>query len=104
MVQHASFDFDDVSDLELDLLLLYFTFSDQYGRVDTLGAANFAAANLGVLIPRLPFKLDQRHLDLLMDRGVLPDVRVIFNKIELLQVPAPKKRRRRKNDDNASDS
>jgi hypothetical protein len=98
--QHTSFDFDDISDLELDLLLLYYTYSDQHGRVDTLSAANFAAARFGVLIPRVPFKLDQRHVDVLMDRGLLPDVRVIFNKIALLPAPSPKKRRRKRDDSN----
>lgn len=70
-----------VTDLEIDMLLLYYTFSDQYGRVDVLEAANYAAKILGFIINRDPFTIDQRHVDILMDRGVIPDVRVIFNKI-----------------------
>lgn len=70
-----------MTDLEIDVLLLYFTFSDQFGRVDVLEAANYAAKKLGYIINRDPFTIDQRHVDILMDRGIIPDTRVIFNKI-----------------------
>ena len=79
--------FNDVTDLEIDVLLLYFTFSDQFGRVDVTSAADYAATKLGYIIKREPFTLDQRHLDILMDRQILPDVRVLFNKI-LMNPPA----------------
>jgi hypothetical protein len=72
---------ESISDLEIDMLLLYFTFSDQFGRVDVLEASNYAAKKLGFIISKEPFTISQQHLDILMDRGVLPDVRMIFNKI-----------------------
>lgn len=71
----------NVSDVEIDVLLLYFTFSDQYGRVDIIEAANYAARKLGYIINRDPFTIEQKHLDILMDKQIVPDVRVIFNKI-----------------------
>lgn len=80
-------DFNAVTDLEIDVLLLYFTFSDQYGRVDVTSAADYAASKFGYIINKTPFTLDQRHLDILMDRQIIPDVRVIFNKI-LMNPPA----------------
>lgn len=71
----------NVTEGEIDMLLLYYTFSDQYGRVDVLEAANYAARKLGVIIDRTPVTLDQSHCDFLMDRNIIPDIRVIFNKI-----------------------
>lgn len=88
---------NDISDLELDVLLLYYNFSDQWGRVDTISAANFAASKFGILLHPDTFKVEQKHLDILMDRGVVHDTRLLFNKIAMMQTP-PKKKRRRRND------
>lgn len=87
---------NNISDLEIDVLLLYYNFSDQWGRVDTIQAANFAASRFGILLHQTSFQLDQRHLDVLMDRGVIYDTRLLFNKIIMMP---PKKKRRRKSDD-----
>ena len=77
---------DGMTDLEIDLLLLYFTFSDQYGRVDTVGAAHYAAKKLGVLMNREhKFTLNQNHIDALMNHGVIPDTRELFAKLLLKQ-------------------
>ena len=84
---------ENISGLELDVLLLYYNFSDQWGRVDTLAAANYAAANFGILLHQNSFKLDQNHANILMDNEVLPDVRLLLNKISMM--PAPKKRRKK---------
>ena len=86
---------NNISDLEIDVLLLYYNFSDQWGRVDTIQAANFAASKYGILLHQNSFQLDQQHLDVLMDRGVIYDTRLLFNKI--IMTP-PKKKRRRKSD------
>lgn len=72
---------DGVTEGEIDMLLLYYTFSDQYGRVDVLEAANYAARKLGIIIDRSPVSLSQDHCDFLMDRQIIPDIRVILNKI-----------------------
>lgn len=69
-----------VSDLEIDLLHLFYCYSDQMGRVDTVAAADYAQRRLGYIISKKPFTLDQRHIDLLMDRGDIPDTRLIFSK------------------------
>ena len=86
---------DNISELELDLLMLYYTFADQMGRVDIIAAATYAAYNFGVLIPTIPLKLEQKHLDVLMDKEIIPDIRLLFNKICMLPDP-PKKAKRKK--------
>lgn len=87
---------NNISDLEIDVLLLYYNFSDQWGRVDTIQAGNYAAAQFGIILHQNSFQLDQQHLDALMDRGIIYDTRLLFNKI--VSTP-PKKKRRRKIDD-----
>jgi hypothetical protein len=70
-----------MSELEIDLLLLYYSFSDQYGRVDILGAAQFALKNFGYIINKDPFTIDQRHFDFLMDKKLIPDTRQLLKDI-----------------------
>lgn len=69
----------DITELELDMLLLYYTFSDQYGRVDIQSAATFAIKTFGYVIKQDPMTISQEHIDVLMDKGVLPDTRQLFN-------------------------
>ena len=88
------FDPSTISDLELDLLLLYYNFADQWGNVNTAAAANWAATNFGIVLHQDKFKLDQRHLDILMEREILPDIRLLLNKIVMMP---PKKRRKKRN-------
>jgi hypothetical protein len=64
-----------VQKLEIDLLVLFYNFSDQYGVVDVAQAALWAREKLGVSIPQTPFILTQKHIDFLIDKGVLPDLR-----------------------------
>lgn len=91
--------FDDISDLEIDVLLLYYQFSDQWGRVDTISAANFAASKYGIVLHQKSFQLSQQHMDTLMDRGVIVDTRDLFKKVEMMELP---KRKRRKNGKSSS--
>lgn len=88
--------FDNISDLELDVLLLYYNFSDQWGRVDTISAANFAASKFGILLHPNSFQFEQAHLDILMDKGIVYDTRLLLNKIAMMPAPPKKKRRKRK--------
>jgi hypothetical protein len=72
---------EDVSSLELDILGLFWSFSDQWGRVDIIAAADYAYKQYGYIIPRTPFKLTQQHFDVLMDRERIYDVRALLNTI-----------------------
>lgn len=88
--------YNDSTDLELDVLLLYYNFSDQWGRVDTLSAAKYAASKYGLLLDHKRFRLEQKHIDLLMDKGMIYDTRLLFNKIHLMPFPSfPKKKRKK---------
>lgn len=73
---------DEVSKLELDLLLLYYTFADQYGRVDITSAKMWARERLGVDIDSVPFTINQEHIDLLMDHGIIADTRDVIAKLQ----------------------
>lgn len=72
----------DVTPLEIDLLLLFYTFSDQFGKVDIQAANTWAKKKFGITLQDVPFTLEQQHLDLLMDSEVLYDIRPIINKIK----------------------
>ena len=70
----------EISQLELDLLLLFFHYSNQFGVVDIPTCSDIARHKLGVIISVKPFKMEQIHIDVLMDNAVLPDIRsIIFN-------------------------
>lgn len=71
---------NEIPELEIDLLLLLYTFSDQYGDVDIIRAKTWAWDKLGVHIPNNSFTINQEHIDLLMDVGVVPDIRSILKK------------------------
>lgn len=69
-----------IKKLELDLLLLYYTFSDQYGVVDTQRAQKWAKEHVGIHIPSSPFTITQEHVDLLIGARMIPDVLPLLNK------------------------
>ncbi len=71
----------DVTKVKVDLLLIFYNFSDQYGVVDIQKAAVWAKNKLGVNIPNKPFTLTQQHFNFLMDRGVIPDTRTMMQKL-----------------------
>ncbi len=71
----------NVTKLEVDLLLIFYNFSDQYGVVDTKTAAIWAKNKLGVTIPQKPFTLTQKHFNFLMDRGAIPDTSTMMQKL-----------------------
>jgi hypothetical protein len=82
----------EISQLELDLLLLFYTYSNQFGTVDISYCANYAANKMGVFISRTPFQLEQQHIDALMDHGLIPDTRELLTVVRLNK---PKIRARR---------
>lgn len=81
------FDTTRVTQLETDLLLLFYNFSDQFGVVDMKTATVWAKNKLGVDIPQIPFTLKQKHIDFLMDRGKVPDTRTMMS--TLFENPKP---------------
>jgi len=66
--------------LELDLLLLYYNFADQNGVVDIKKAQLWAFNKLGILIDDTPVLLTQMHVNLLMDAGCIPDLRDVLKR------------------------
>lgn len=72
----------EISNLEIDLMLLFYTFSDQHGNVDMRACQRWAKERLGITVKDKPFKITQKHIDVLVDHGVLPDVNSIFSKLK----------------------
>jgi hypothetical protein len=68
--------------IELDLLLLFYTFSDQYGNVDFKKCQQWAKNAMGVYLPDSSFKFSQEHVEVLVNHGILPDVMELINAIK----------------------
>jgi hypothetical protein len=68
--------------IELDLLLLFYTFSDQYGNVDVNKCQQWAKNVMGIYLPATPFKFTQEHVDVLVQCGILPDSMGLINEIK----------------------
>lgn len=75
--------FEKISQIEVDLLLLFYTFSNQYGEVDMHKCQKWAKEKMGIYLPSTPFTLTQEHIDVLVDNLIVPDVNKIFNEINL---------------------
>lgn len=88
-------DMSEISQLELDLLLLFYTYSDQFGDVDMPLVCKFAKERMGVFIPLKQFTFLQEHVDILMDRGMIPDTRELLTGVKL-EPKKPKVKRTRK--------
>ena len=73
---------EGVSSLELEILSLFWSFSDQFGRVDIIAASNYAFKQYGYIIDRAPFTLTQQHFNILMDRGRIADVRLLLDVLQ----------------------
>ena len=71
-----------IIDLETDILLLLYTFSDQFGEVDLDACKKWAREILGVYIPWAHIKLNQKHVDVLVQRGVIPDIKLLMDRIK----------------------
>lgn len=81
----------EVTQLELELLLLFYNFSDQHGIVDVKSAKKWANQKLGVHIPDTPFTLTQKHVNLLINKKIVPDTRDMLTKIFNDTLAPPKK-------------
>lgn len=73
---------DDISSLELEVLSLFWSFSDQFGRVDIIAASNYAFKQYGYIIDRTPFTLTQQHFNILMDKGRIADTRLLLDVVK----------------------
>ena len=69
------------SQTDLDILMLFYTFSDQHGKVDIPRAAAWAQDKMGIIIHTTEFTLDQSHIDLLTSCQIIPDVTDILKKL-----------------------
>jgi hypothetical protein len=70
---------DGIHPLEIQLLLVFYSYSDQFGVVDIPAAKDWAFTNMGVSIPNIPFTLKQEHIDILIEYTDLVDTREILN-------------------------
>ena len=73
----------EISQLELDLLLLFYTFSNQFGTVNIPLCVKIAREKMGVYISDKPFQLEQQHINVLMDHGLIPDTRELLTVVRL---------------------
>jgi len=76
-----------LSEIELDLLSLFFTFADQYGTVDVRGCKKWAQDTLNVSIKEVPVLIEQAHVDILVANNILPDIGPIMERIKRGPVP-----------------
>lgn len=83
----------NLSELEVDLLLLFYTFSDQNGKVDMKTAASWAKTKLGVTLPSRQIFIKQKHVDALVKAGQIPDIGDTLKKISSGDGVAKKRRR-----------
>lgn len=63
---------------DISVLMMYYTFSDQYGNVYMDQVKQWAKQNLGMDIKDESFKMEQQHINLLMDAGAIPDTRPLL--------------------------
>ena len=73
---------NDFSPQDIELLLLYFTYSNQWGKVDTVGANQWALANMNMSISTHPFTITQWHVDMLCEWGALPDISDLIDRCQ----------------------
>lgn len=71
----------EVSQLQIDLLVLFYSLSDQYGNVDMETAGIYARHQLGLNLSNKPYRLNQAQLDFLMRNQIVPDTRLMLNEI-----------------------
>ena len=86
------------TDLELDMLLLFYTLSDQYGRVDVVRARTFLFQQYGILIPETPITIKEHHVQALVAAGMVPSVMDHLERIRDMKLPKKRKARKKSQD------
>lgn len=71
-----------LSELEVDVLLLFYTFSDQYGKVNMPVVKEWAQTKLGVMLYAEEITITQEHINILMDHSAIPDTRLMMGAIK----------------------
>lgn len=70
----------EISPLELDLILFFYTFADQYGKVSVDRARAFVEKRWGITLPNKPITISQIHLDVLVEHNLIPDINLIIER------------------------
>lgn len=68
------------SELELNLLFIFYCHSDQFGKVDTLLVRDFVRTNLGLTLPHRQIFIHQEHVDALVKANFVPDITTILGR------------------------
>lgn len=63
-----------LSPLELDVLLIFYLFCNQYGVVDMDAARSWAKSEFDLTLPERAYTLTQRHVDILTLEGKIPNI------------------------------
>ena len=84
---------DEISKLELDLLMVFFSFSDQWGNVKMDQVCEFTRQKMNLVISNKPFKLTQEHMDVLIAHQMVPDIGKI---VDDMKTKKPKRRKLKK--------
>jgi hypothetical protein len=72
----------EISPLELDLILFFYTFADQHGKVNIERARAFVEQRWGIILSNKPVTITQLHVDLLAEKGIIPDIGPILQKMK----------------------
>lgn len=68
-------------DIEIAVLMIFYNFSDQHGKVDMVNAKEWASKKLGIIVKDNEFQLTQEHYDILMDQEIIINTRDMMMKI-----------------------
>jgi hypothetical protein len=74
-------------DIDIAILMIFYNFSDQYGKVDMVSAKEWANKKLGIIIKDNDFQLSQDHIDVLMDQEVIVNSRDMIKRITNTEEP-----------------
>lgn len=83
-------DYNEISALEIKLISLYYTYCDQFGKVDMKTVMKIAYDQMGVIVPPTQVYMEQVHVNLLMDLALIPDTRELLTVVKLKQDPDTK--------------
>jgi hypothetical protein len=72
---------NEISRLEVDLLFLFYVYSNQFGDVDIPVVKQIAQQKLGVLINWDPFQVTQEHVEVLIHHKIIPDISDLFSRL-----------------------
>lgn len=80
--------FKSPEDIDVAILMLFYHFSDQYGKVNMKAAKEWANTKLGIILKDHEFNFTQAHLDFLINQEVIFDTTNIMSKITDVRQPS----------------